>query len=248
MKFILFDPVRTRQDLLPLTYTRPIADCRVGIMTIREKWEHFLSEKTLSLTEPYLEAKFPFCHEAGAHIYINGAVLPDAALIDQIRSLKEDQTLTDGTHIIAFHSAKPQLNYSNIEAIALSAEKAPYSVVCRKLNFPYDIFKMNGAEIQFDYELLTIGRDSQPLSHTNTLLGDPNKIFIEEKKDMKKRLYGKSPDQADSLMMTMIRTCYYDEIAMQTCNCAIRSRSFLMSALSSIISLRWASLDTHATR
>ncbi len=180
MKFILFDPVRTRQDLLPLTYTRPIADCRVGIMTIREKWEHFLSEKTLSLTEPYLEAKFPFCHEAGAHIYINGAVLPDAALIDQIRSLKEDQTLTDGTHIIAFHSAKPQLNYSNIEAIALSAEKAPYSVVCRKLNFPYDIFKMNGAEIQFDYELLTIGRDSQPLSHTNTLLGDPNKIFIEE--------------------------------------------------------------------
>ncbi len=180
MKFILFDPARTRGDLLPLTYTRPVADCRVGIMTIREKWEHFFSEKTLSLTEPYLEAKFPFCKETGPHIYINGAVIPDALLVKQIISLSEGQALTDGNNIIAYHSAKPQLNYENIEAIALSAEKNNYGNQYVKIYFPYDIFLLNGAEIQKDFQLLTKGRASQPLSSTNTLLGDVSQIFIEE--------------------------------------------------------------------
>ena len=180
MKFILFDPVRTRQDLLPLTYTRTIADCRVGIMTIREKWEYYLSGKTLSLSEPYLEAKFPFNHEAGAHLYINGAIIPDAALVAQIKSLKDEQTLTDGTNVIAYHSAKPQLNHENIEAIALSGEKVTYTSQYKRLSFPYDIFKLNGAEIKADFEILTKGKTSQPLSKTNTLIGDASQIFIEE--------------------------------------------------------------------
>ena len=180
MKFILFDPVRTRQDLLPLTYTRTIADCRVGIMTIREKWEHYLSGKTLSLSELYLEAKFPFNHEAGTHLYINGAIIPDAALIAQIKSLKEEQTLADGTNIIAYHSAKPQLNNENIEAIALSGDKVTYVDQYKRLSFPYDIFKLNGAEIKADFEILTKDKTSQPLSKTNTLIGDASQIFIEE--------------------------------------------------------------------
>jgi UDP-N-acetylglucosamine diphosphorylase/glucosamine-1-phosphate N-acetyltransferase len=178
--FILFDPVRTRHDLLPLTYTRTIADCRVGIVTIREKWEHYLSAKTWSLSEPYLEAKFPFYKESGAHIYINGALLPDAGLLSQIKSLKEEQTLTDGTHVLAYHSAKSQLNYENIEAIANSAEKVVYTAQYKKLSYPHDIFRMNGAEIEADFAWLTKGRTSQTLSLTNTLLGDPSQIFIEE--------------------------------------------------------------------
>ena len=178
--FILFDPVRTRHDLLPLTYTRTIADCRVGIVTIREKWEHYLSAKTWSLSEPYLEAKFPFCKESGADIYINGALLPDAGLLSQIKSLKEEQTLTDGTHVLAYHSAKSQLNYENIEAIANSAEKVVYTAQYKKLSYPHDIFRMNGAEIEADFAWLTKGRTSQPLSPTNTLLGDPSQIFIED--------------------------------------------------------------------
>ncbi len=180
MKFILFDPVRTRQDLLPLTYTRTIADCRVGIMTIREKWEHYLSGKALSLSEPYLEAKFLYNHESGANLYINGAIIPDAALTAQIKSLKEEQTLKDGTNVIAYHSAKPQLNYENIEAIALSGEKVTYANQYKCLSFPYDIFKLNGAEIKADFEILTKDKTSQPLSKTNTLIGDASQIFIEE--------------------------------------------------------------------
>ena len=183
--FILFDPVRTRHDLLPLTYTRTIADCRVGIMTIREKWEHHLSEKTLSLSEPYLKAKFLFpavsaystSERAGgdvSHIYINGAVLPDTALVAQIKSISEGQVLIDETGIIAYHDTKPQINYENLEAIALSATRIHDSGTVRRLNFPHDIFRLNGAEIVSDFALLTQGRTSQPISATNVLLGDPS--------------------------------------------------------------------------
>lgn len=191
MNLILFDPVRTRQDLLPLTYTRPIADFRVGIITIREKWEHFLSAKVLSLTEPYLEGKFPFrntlapspSERSGADvvssIYINGAIIPDAALVEQIKLLGEGQTLVDSNIVIAYHTSKPQLNYENFEAIALSATHVSYTGGFKKLNFPYDIFKLNGAEITADFKLLTQGRLSQPLSNTNTLLGDAAQLFIE---------------------------------------------------------------------
>jgi UDP-N-acetylglucosamine diphosphorylase/glucosamine-1-phosphate N-acetyltransferase len=177
---ILFDPVRTRIDLLPLTYTRPIADCRVGIWTIREKWERYLSSKTLSLTEDYLRVKFPFCREAGAHIYINGAVMPDKDLVKQITSLKEEQALIAEGQVIAYYSAKAQLNYENIEAIALSADKVACAQPHKKINYPYDIFKLNGAEIVADYALLTKGRTSQPLGPTNVLIGDNAQLFIEE--------------------------------------------------------------------
>jgi UDP-N-acetylglucosamine diphosphorylase/glucosamine-1-phosphate N-acetyltransferase len=149
-------------------------------MTIREKWEHYLSEKTLSLTEPYLEVKFPFARESSSNIYINGSIMPDRNLLASIRSLTENQALTDGTHILAFHSAKAQLNYENIEAISQSADQISYSVQYKKINYPHDIFRMNGAEIEADFAVLTRGRISQPLSATNTLLGDASMIFIED--------------------------------------------------------------------
>ncbi|HQX03888.1 MAG TPA: putative sugar nucleotidyl transferase, partial [Flavobacterium sp.] len=45
MNYILFDgPVRNA--LLPFTFTRPVADIRIGILTIREKWEKYLGYTT----------------------------------------------------------------------------------------------------------------------------------------------------------------------------------------------------------
>ena len=58
MNYILFDS-DVRSSLLPFTYTRPVADIRIGILTIREKWEKFLGFTTTSITEEYLEAKYP---------------------------------------------------------------------------------------------------------------------------------------------------------------------------------------------
>ena len=178
--FILYDPEQTRQDLLPLTYMRPIADCRVGIWTIREKWQHHLGSDTLSLTEPYLEAKFPFCHEAGAHIYINGSVIPNAELAVLIKNLHDGQVLSGGDKVIAFSSTESGLTYENIGQKIANATEVKYVGSFRSISFPYDIFKLNGAEIEADFSLVTAGRTSHPLSSTNTLLGDPSQIFIEE--------------------------------------------------------------------
>ena len=83
MNYILFDD-ESREDLLPFTFTRPIADIRIGILTIREKWEKLLGNKTSSLTEKYLQEKFPLITE-DENIYINGSVLPIYELIEDIK-------------------------------------------------------------------------------------------------------------------------------------------------------------------
>ncbi|HOI33365.1 MAG TPA: putative sugar nucleotidyl transferase, partial [Bacteroidales bacterium] len=99
MNYILFDS-SFRNNLLPLTFTRPVADLRIGILTIREKWELMLNEKTSTLTEPYLAVKYPLV-KAESNILINGAVCPTAELIEQINKLKSGETLVKGESLIA---------------------------------------------------------------------------------------------------------------------------------------------------
>ena len=177
--FVLYDRPLTRQDLLPLTYMRPIADCRVGIWTIREKWQHLLGADTFSLTESYLEAKFPFCRETGTHTYINGSIIPTAEMAGLVRLLKEGQSLHQGDTTIAYCTAEAMI-YGEVTGSADRAHYVTYTEDFLQISFPYDIFKLNGAEIAADFKLITAGRTSQPLSSTNTLLGDPSQIFIEE--------------------------------------------------------------------
>ncbi|HIP27160.1 MAG TPA: glucose-1-phosphate thymidylyltransferase, partial [Flavobacteriaceae bacterium] len=74
MNYILYDG-EYRNQLLPFTYTRPVADIRVGILTIREKWEEFLGLTTTTLTEEYLEEKYPMV-EMENNIMINASFLP----------------------------------------------------------------------------------------------------------------------------------------------------------------------------
>ena len=89
MNYILFDNLR-RNYLLPLTFTRPVADLRIGITTIRDKWEHFLGDKTSSLTEDYLSKKYPIV-KGENNILINGSILPDEALVEEVKNLKVNQ-------------------------------------------------------------------------------------------------------------------------------------------------------------
>ena len=97
MNYILFDD-ETRLSLLPFTYTRPVADIRIGILTIREKWEHFLKSKTSFHTEEFLSEKFPL-HSESDNILINGSVLPTEALAKEVAALKQGQKIagTDST-------------------------------------------------------------------------------------------------------------------------------------------------------
>ncbi|MCW5907013.1 MAG: GlmU family protein [Chitinophagales bacterium] len=180
MNVVLFDCHTSRENLLPFTFTRPVADIRVGILTIREKWEKLLTVKSFSLTEDYLSGKFPFYTGSEPALYINGAVLPDANLAAAIKGLGALQSLTASGKLIAFKSEKHHLNYENFEAIAKGFTPVLYNGTVNSVTQIWDIFKMNGDALQADFKLITNGRTSQPLSKTNTVIGNASNIFLEE--------------------------------------------------------------------
>jgi UDP-N-acetylglucosamine diphosphorylase/glucosamine-1-phosphate N-acetyltransferase len=162
--------------LLPLTFTRPVADIRIGILTIREKWELFLNATTSSLTETYLSHKFPLV-KAETNMLINGSICPNATLLAEIFKLKEGQSLVKDDTIIAMC-----LNAVSLENIADGNEEMDMletDIDFMKVQNTWDIFNFNDQAIKDDFTLITKGRKSQPISSTNRCV-NPENIFIEE--------------------------------------------------------------------
>lgn len=176
MNFILFDD-NTRNNLLPLTLTRPVADIRIGILTIREKWERVLGAKTSSKTQDYLSKKYPteFAIDTD-NVWINGSVCPNEKLIEEIKSLKPMEVLFDATTVIAANSG----DIKSFE-ITILEEFTRYQSHAKALRIEniWDIFSKNGDAINADFALLTAGRKSLSLSSTNQVIGVEN-IFVEE--------------------------------------------------------------------
>ena len=172
MNYILFDGP-SRNQLLPFTYTRPVADIRVGILTIREKWEKHLGSTTTTITEDYLSEKYPMV-ELENNVMINASCLPNKELVEMINALEENQAIFKDEDVIAFFTKEGQ------EDIDLSAYKAiEYNQEILKIDNTWDIFSKNGEAIQEDFELLTQGRKSQPIPNSNNIIAAEN-IFIEE--------------------------------------------------------------------
>src|ERR1043166_6431916 len=121
MNFILFDSYQ-RTDLLPLTLTRPVADIRIGILTIREKWEKYFNATTSSFTATYFSKKFPATINE-KNIFLNGSVLPDKSLVQQILKLKLNEAITDGNILIAVHLDKSSSSDFSPEKILVSSKK-----------------------------------------------------------------------------------------------------------------------------
>ncbi|WP_347925316.1 GlmU family protein [Pontimicrobium sp. SW4] len=172
MNYILFDGP-SRNKLLPFTYTRPVADIRVGILTIREKWEKYLGYTTSTVTEEYLTEKFPMV-ELEENIMINASYLPNGELVELIKSLTEKQAIFKDEDVIAFFTKENQdeVNFDEYEAIEFERE-----ILC--IENTWDIFSKNGEAIQNDFKLLTNDRKSQPVPKSNNLIEASN-IFIEE--------------------------------------------------------------------
>lgn len=172
MNYILFDGT-VRNALLPFTYTRPVADIRVGILTIREKWEKYLGYTTTTVTEEYLTDKFPMV-EMEENIMINASFLPNEVLVEMVQALEENQAIFCGDEVIAFYTTDTQeeVDFDTYEVIE-------YTESCLRIEHPWDIFQKNDAAIREDFELLTEGRTSMPIpSSVNTIA--PENIFIEE--------------------------------------------------------------------
>jgi UDP-N-acetylglucosamine diphosphorylase/glucosamine-1-phosphate N-acetyltransferase len=175
MQFILFDgPVRNQ--LLPFTHTRPVADIRWGILTMRERWEMLLSEKTGTLTEDYLQQAFPFI-SATDYIYINSSIFATEELTAAIKSLNNGEALMLNDNLIALRTTATLIHNEEL-AFAGSLKKVPFTASYYPLQRVWDIFKHNENAIKADFQLLTKGRQSQLLPEYVTAINSSN-IFIE---------------------------------------------------------------------
>ena len=172
MNYILFDGP-SRNNLLPFTFTRPVADIRVGILTIREKWEAYLKTTTTTVTEDYLSDKYPMV-EMDENIMINASYLPNLELVEMVRDLTENQAIFSGEDVVAFFTKEAQddINFDTYEAIELADDII-------KIENTWDIFSKNGEAIQEDFALLTKENTSQPIPSSNNVIA-PENIFIEE--------------------------------------------------------------------
>ncbi len=177
MNYILFDESHVRTNLLPLTLMRPVCDIRIGILTIREKWEKRLNAKTSSLTDIYLSRKYPTIKE-DTNVLINGSVCPTDEIIELIKKLEQGQTIISGETIIALHMSAEELDKPgdpSAEGIQEIEVKERPLQVCHT----WEIFSKNDMALRDDFDFLTDGRKSHPLNKTNVVLGD-NPVFLEK--------------------------------------------------------------------
>lgn len=172
MNIVLFDD-QHRHNFLPLTYTRPIADLRIGIRKISEKYENIFETSIFYETEEYLQEKFQKSVNSEEAIYINSRFLPDQHLVESVKSLSFDEVLQTESSVVAYKlKANESFDISTKKSISYKHQNIEIKNV-------WDIFAQNHQAIQDDFERITSGRTSQEIpSHVYAV--NPSQIFIEE--------------------------------------------------------------------
>ena len=176
---ILFDVPAVRDNLLPLSYTRPVADFLVGITTLRKKWEAFIDGVFSYFTPAYLSEKFPMV-EAEENIFIASHVIATRSMAEQVLALAPGECLVGDTRsgervLIAMKGRLEDLQ----RVIGICPEGELFADKIDVVKNVYDIFLLNGRQIEYDFEVLTAGREGQVIPRSNTVIGDPEQIFIE---------------------------------------------------------------------
>jgi UDP-N-acetylglucosamine diphosphorylase/glucosamine-1-phosphate N-acetyltransferase len=177
MNYILFDPPETWENLLPLTFTRPVCEIRTGILTIKEKWDKLPQTQSSILTRSYLQTKFSL-HMEDDNVLINGSVLPEDSLLNEIRNLPHGTSLFAGDLFVAVRLDRDEAEgfemgkYRHGDRVTLSNDPLV-------INHPWDIFTLNGQALEADFQVLTKNRVSAELSRTNMVM-KPENVFIDE--------------------------------------------------------------------
>ncbi|CAI8346211.1 MAG: Bifunctional protein GlmU [Owenweeksia sp. TMED14] len=158
---IVFQDGPEHFTLKPLSLTRPVADLRIGILTIAEKWSKILDADNFSYaTVNHLKKKFP---EKIGELHIRGGLLPSKDLIDAIRILNDGERLISGDEWLAHRNGDISVEFNG-----------NYKLVKR----PDNLFTWNKEELESDFDLLTSGRQSEPIPISNKTFG--SRIFIEK--------------------------------------------------------------------
>lgn len=176
---ILFDN-EISEHLLPLTYTKPTCELRVGMLTIKEKWEKWLNASAFHITRDYLAGKYGLDYSEANYV-INGSVLPSEQLCALIRQMEDNEAYLQGDELIVAKVGVGQLDKlikdeEIDELVGLDLQNTQYS----KIDRLWDLFQLNAQEIQSDFHLLTQNRSSQNLSDSNQIIGNKELIFVEK--------------------------------------------------------------------
>lgn len=187
MNIVLCDLPDRRSDLLPLAYTRPIADFRVGMTTVRERWEACLPGEYSYMTVDYLAPIYPLV-SAPDSIYIGGNVIPGRELCDALMSLPSGKALYSGEDFVAYRGGESDFRQKfmgdKIECDDSVKEMVAFHV--DMIRYAFDVFLLNGKLLEEDYRRIISGRKSAPLSESNTLIGPATlpdgtpSVFLEE--------------------------------------------------------------------
>ncbi len=174
MAYILFDDELIRNQLKPFTFTRPVADIRCGILTIRDKWAFRLKTKVTCLSKRYLEE---ITAESSLNIYINGAVCPNKNLLLEIDKLNVDEYLVDDNgNILALRTTQKLSFPINFQPFQPKKFESEVSIITQ---LPH-IFLENGEQIKADFKVITQGRKSEEITDPFTRVYGAENIFVEE--------------------------------------------------------------------
>ncbi|MCC7232290.1 MAG: GlmU family protein [Bacteroidia bacterium] len=175
MNCILFDD--ERQTLLPLTFTRPVSELRIGIFTIREKWEKLLGQTCSHLTVSYLSEKYPL-RSSGDNLFLNGSVIPDKKIAGAVVALRTGESLYHRDKLIASRTDIQPVTGDSSQEEWKGPKRLESASDVLFIRHPWDVFAHNDAALRMDYELATHGRKSLPLSSTNRVIA-PEHVFLE---------------------------------------------------------------------
>ena len=156
---ILFDVNQQHFDLLPLAFTRPVSDIRIGILTIREKWEHRLPGMYSYLTPEYMAAKYPAAL-SDDNIFIASHILPDDSLVKQISDLDPGEAIVCNQELLAFRGNEADFRSERYN------RTIEYDHTLKCIRHLYDIFLMNGECLEADF--LLPRRNSQDIFKTGS--------------------------------------------------------------------------------
>ncbi|OFX49879.1 MAG: glucose-1-phosphate thymidylyltransferase [Bacteroidetes bacterium GWA2_30_7] len=175
MNYLLFDD-NSWDNLLPLTFTRPVSELRLGILKIKEKWEKYLKSNCSYITKDYLSEKYQSKYE-NDNILINSSFIPNNEIANEIKLLKSSESIEYKNVIVAIRLDKESAINFDFNNVRVSKKET--SISLNKINYPWDLFTLNGQEIESDYKLITLNRKSIDISKNNNLIC-PEKIFIED--------------------------------------------------------------------
>jgi UDP-N-acetylglucosamine diphosphorylase/glucosamine-1-phosphate N-acetyltransferase len=171
---VLFDG-QCHSSLLPLSFTRPVADIRVGIFTIREKWNNYFGININVRCKTHLSGLYSSVEDE-ASLGINAGLLPNDTIVQAIEELQDKEILMQNGNVLAI-SPLPA-NNSDIDAKLAEYKTIEYSEQAIIIKRSHDIFLNNELEINNDFDYLKQNTKSIELDKSNTLIG--NNIIIEQ--------------------------------------------------------------------